>query len=141
MPMESSQVSARPAKRRLSWLGWVFFATIVYSGFSTGAAFYFYRQYADIKANPQAVIDKQTAQLVAEVGKLMVLPDEKPTIATVTEPSQLKGQAFFEKAKVGDKVLIYSGARKAILYDPTAKRIVEVGPLNTDAGSAAPASP
>ena len=38
--------------------------------------------------------------------------------------------SFFSKAKVGDKVIIYTNARKAILYDPVAGKIVEVAPVN-----------
>ncbi len=73
----------------------------------------------------QAEIDT----LISEVGALMVLPDEAPTVATVSDLEQLKNQPFFAQAKLGDKVLIYAVARKAILYSPTEKKIVEVAPL------------
>ena len=61
----------------------------------------------------------------------MVLPeDEEPSVATVADPEQLAGQPFFSKAKKGDKVLIYTNAQKAILYDPVAKKIIDIAPLN-----------
>jgi hypothetical protein len=78
---------------------------------------------------------------VAAVGKLIVLPtDEQPTLATVVDPSKLKNQPFFAQAQKGDQVLIYTNARKAILYSPTANKIVEVAPLIIGAQAAPPAA-
>lgn len=95
-----------------------------------GAAIYFYFQ--AVKSNdPQKITQKEIELLVSRVGKLIVLPEgEQPTMATVTDPEKLKDQPFFSKAKNGDKVLIYTNARKAILYDPTQNKIIEVAPLN-----------
>jgi len=94
-------------------------------------AAYFYNQLSALKANPQAIAQKEASELVSRVSKLIVLPeDEAPTIATVQDPELLKEQPFFAKAKKGDKVLIYTNARKAILYDPVNNKIVEVAPVN-----------
>lgn len=72
--------------------------------------------------------------LIAEVGKLIMLPEgENPTIATVTDPQKLQDQVFFANAKQGHRVLIYTRAQKAYLYDPVAKRLVEVAPLTVQA--------
>jgi len=99
-----------------------------------GAGYYYYRQATDLKKNPQkqqAVLQEEAKSLVADVSRLIVLPqDEEPTIATVSDPEKLKDQPFFANAKAGDKVLIYSKAKKAILYDPQNDKIVEVAPLN-----------
>lgn len=87
--------------------------------------------------NPQQVGQDEVKKVVEEVGKLIDLPaGEVPTLATVVDVSKLKDQPFFQKAKNGDKVLIYTNAQKAILYDPVAKKIKEVGPLNTGSPSA-----
>lgn len=87
----------------------------------------------------QAQIQAETDALVAEVGKLIDLPkDEKPTVATVTDIDKVKDQPFFKNAKNGDKVLIYTNAKKAILYRPTEKRIIEVGAVNINQQSASP---
>ena len=94
------------------------------------------------KANtdPQKVAKADLARTISEVGKLMVLPtDEVPTLATVSDPSKLKDQPFFANAKSGDKVLIYSNARKAILYSPALNKIVEVAPVNLNANQVQPA--
>ncbi len=90
---------------------------------------FFYRKLNTAKQNPQAQAQEDIQSLVEEVGKLILLPDEAPTVATVTDPTQLQGQPFFVNAKMGDKVLIYAAARKAVLYSPSEKRIVEVAPL------------
>lgn len=89
------------------------------------------QQLAELKQDPQKVAQQETQALLDRVGNLIVLPEgETPTIATVSDPEKLKNQPFFAKAKVGDKVLIYTNARKAILYDPVADRILEVAPIN-----------
>lgn len=90
------------------------------------------------RLNPQTIEtagqnNSEAKKLYAKVGKHFVLPlDELPTIATVTEPEKLQGQTFFAKAKKGDKVLIFTNAKEAILYDPVADRVVTVAPLNID---------
>jgi|CXWL01.1.fsa_nt_gi hypothetical protein len=96
-----------------------------------GAAGYLYMEVTKLKEDPQAAARKEAEALVAIVGKIIILPaDELPTIATVSDPTKLADQAFFAKAKVGDKVLLYATARKAYLYDPTANKILEVAPIN-----------
>jgi hypothetical protein len=82
--------------------------------------------------NPAARLVQEKAALIEEVGKLIVLPDEEPTIATVTDLASLKGQPFFASAAVGDKVLIYTNAKKAVLYRPSEKKVLEVAPVNFD---------
>lgn len=71
--------------------------------------------------------------VVAKVSRLIELPQgEAPTVAAVTDPTKLNNQAFFSHAKVGDQVLVYTKARKAILYDPQADKIIEVAPIAVD---------
>lgn len=95
------------------------------------AAIYFFFKFTELKNNPASSIDKQTKDLVARVSKLIVLPkDETPTIATVNDPMELKDQPFFANAKKGDKVLIYTNAKKAILYDPVENKVVDIAPIN-----------
>ncbi len=82
--------------------------------------------------DPTVKIKAETNDLLSKVGKLIVLPqDEQPTIATVTDLEKLKSQPFFEKAQLGDKVIIYTKAKKAILYRPEENKIVELAPLTT----------
>lgn len=76
-------------------------------------------------------------EIVSEIGKLIELPkEENPTIATITDITKLKDQAFFQNAKNGDKVLIYANFGKAILYSPNLRKIIEVAPINIGTTSA-----
>lgn len=91
---------------------------------------YFYKKSTSNATDQVSVAEIKS--LVEKVGRLAILPtDETPTIATVSDPEALKNQAFFVDAKKGDKVLIYSNAKKAFLYDPTLDKIVNIAPLNT----------
>lgn len=104
---------------------------------------YFYNQYAAIKKNPQKVAQETVNSLVAQVSKLIILPNETPTVATVVDAAKLKDQPFFANAKAGDKVLIYTNAKKAILYSVSEDKILEVAPLTigNNQGAPAPAAP
>lgn len=83
-----------------------------------------------IKKDPTAQATEENKTLLQKVGALIVLPaDEQPTVATVTDLEKLKGQPFFAQAQLGDKVLIYTAAKKAILYRPTENKIIELAPL------------
>lgn len=91
---------------------------------------YFYNKYKGAVVESGNTADEAT-ELVAKVGRHMQLPEgENPTIATITDIEKLRDQPFFARAKNGDKLLVYRGARKAILYDPVADRIIDVAPLN-----------
>lgn len=83
--------------------------------------------------DPAELSLREVREVSEKISKLIVLPtDELPTLATVSDPEKLKDQPFFANAKTGFKVLVYSKAQKAILYDPTTNKIVEVAPINSN---------
>lgn len=98
---------------------------------------YFYNKYQktqQLLKNPNQVNKEEIKSLVSKVGKLLELPQgEEPTVATVSDVKKLKDQPFFAKAQNGDKVLIYTNAKKAILYRPSTNKIIEVAPINLGA--------
>lgn len=100
------------------------------------AAFYFYTKYQDSQdklKHPEKLAQVQTEDLVTKVSRHLQLPtDEKPTVATVSDVSKLSGQTFFAGAQNGDKVLIYTKAKKAVLYRPGTDKVINVGPLNVN---------
>jgi hypothetical protein len=98
---------------------------------SIALAGYFYYELYKLRQNPQAQAEQEVKDLTAKVGRLVVLPtDETPTIATVSDPEALKDQPFFANSVKGDKVLIYSQAKKAYLYSVALDKIIDVAPLN-----------
>ncbi len=85
------------------------------------------------KEQTQKAQAEDTKELVSKIGQLISLPqDEEPTVATVTDLGPLKDQLFFANAQIGDRVLIYRQAKKAIIYRPSENKIIEVGPVNLD---------
>ena len=95
-------------------------------------SFYFYnklRSAEKLLTNFRALSDDPKA-ILTRVSELTALPQgEEPTIATITDVERARSQPFFAKAKNGDKVLMFPQSRKAILYDPIANKIIEMGPL------------
>ena len=68
--------------------------------------------------------------IVKAAGHLIELPDETPSVATVTDLAPLREQAFFANAALGDVVLMFPEARKALLYRPSLNRLIEAAPLS-----------
>lgn len=84
---------------------------------------------------------RETADLIKKVSVLITLPKEVPSVATVADKSKLSDQSFFKNAENGDKVLIFTDAKKAYLYRPSSNRIIEVGPININTPEKLPPLP
>lgn len=97
-------------------------------------ALYFYSRYQNLRStfsDPDKMAQKKQQQLISRVAKIIELPSgEDPTIFTVSDLSKLKNQPFFDRAKEGDKLLVFNQVKKAILYRPSTNKIIEVGPVN-----------
>lgn len=73
-------------------------------------------------------------KFVKEIGAYIELPEEEtPTMATVSDVSKLANQPFFKNAQNGDIVLIYNNAKKAILYRPSTKKVIDITTINVGA--------
>lgn len=96
---------------------------------------WFYWKYTETQkiltgAGTEAEMEQEIKEVTAAVGKLMILPNEKPQIATVVDPDALvKQQPFYEGVKKGDKVLFYAEAKRAIIYSPSRNIVVNAGPV------------
>lgn len=76
---------------------------------------------------------KEIREVTEKLGKLTLLPDEEPVIATVMDAQLLATQsAFYQNAENGDKLVVYPKAQKAYIYSPTKNIIVNAGPLIVD---------
>ncbi|MEK7625204.1 MAG: hypothetical protein AAB467_02520 [Patescibacteria group bacterium] len=130
---ESTDITINPpasAGRNFNKIGLIilFFLAFLFLGSTT----YYYRENSKLKNNyTQKAAQESIAELISKVSKLIVLPkDETPVIATVTDPEKLKKeQPFFANASIGDKILIYTGARQAFMYSPELNKIIQVSPI------------
>ncbi len=112
-------------KKSSNMLVKILIALLIITG---GGAYYFYQK---ATFDPQKAAQKELVTVTKQVSRHMVLPtDETPSVATVSDPEKLKDQKFFVNSQVGDKVIVYSLSRKAILYRPSLDRIIEVAPVN-----------
>ncbi len=85
-------------------------------------------------ANLTSPVKRDALDLVARVGQIMELPkNETPTVATVTDKSKLSNQTFFKQAENGDRILVYAGVHKAILFRPSSGKIIDVGQVKMNA--------
>jgi hypothetical protein len=93
----------------------------------------------------QKLSETDVAKVIEQLGKLTVLPDEKPIVATIIDANFLATQsAFYVGAKNGDKLVVFPKAMKAFIFSPEKNLIVNSGPvlLNQQAsGSAATTLP
>lgn len=113
---------------------------LVILGGGCGGTYYFYKKYNSLKSGLNQknssslnLAAAENASLIAEIGKIMILPtDETPTIATVSDKEKVKDQPFFKKAENGDKLLAYPKNKKAILYRPDTRKIIEVAPIYSE---------
>lgn len=69
--------------------------------------------------------------LIERLDEVVELPtDETPTLASVTQAEALRDQSFFAKAENGDQVLVYLKSSRAVLYRPSTRKVIEVGPVH-----------
>jgi hypothetical protein len=76
--------------------------------------------------------------LRAEIGKLIVLDDAEEASASVVTADDVEklGQTpFFSGIRNGDEILILSQSRRIIIYRPSEKILVNVGPIMDDPAS------
>lgn len=87
--------------------------------------------------------EAQIADLITAVRRHIVLPeDEAPLVATIINVDELIAeQPFYQGASNGDILMIYGSVAKALIYDPRADRLVNVGPveIQQDASATVPA--
>lgn len=106
----------------------------------SSAGIYYYFQYKNLmvkSADPKG----EAKEVLAKVGKLIDLPTgEEPTVATVQDASQVKNQPFFAKAQNGYRVILYTNAKLAILFDEKGNKLINVGTINVGTPSGTPAA-
>ncbi len=115
-------------KKLMPIVAWFVIGMLVGAG-----TFYSWNKYV-VKSSVDVASQMEQAQvkeLVAKVGKLIVLPTgEDPVVNVINDAAALiKDQVFYKGAQNGDVILVYQKALKAILYSPERNIIVNVGPI------------
>jgi len=115
----------RFSKKTLLAAGVVLVLALTVGGYS------FYHSYNSDAAKQQR-LEAANKALVAEVGKLMILPSgETPVIYQIDDPASLIAQQpFFTGSQKGDWLLVYPQSAKAIIYSEARRLIVNVGPIS-----------
>jgi hypothetical protein len=73
---------------------------------------------------------EENLKLIEQVGRLMVVPNEEPIVATINEAELLrKEQPFYAAVSNGDKLIIFPKNQKAVIYSPTKNIIINSGPF------------
>jgi hypothetical protein len=124
------------ANRKKQLLMWILVALLLV--IAIGTALYYVNRYnksqeqvKKLASNPTLTAQQEQQKLINKIGTLTVLPkNETPTVATVTDITKLKDQAFFVNAQNGDKVLIYTQAKEAYLYRPSTNKLINIAPVN-----------
>lgn len=104
-------------------------------GGAIGFGVVYYSKYKNLKDNPTSAVDETNNKLLARLGKVMQLPaDEQPQIAAVTDKTKLGDDPFFANVQNGDYLIVYSKARKIIIYRDSENKIINQGPfsINTE---------
>lgn len=129
-PRESAKQSRIP-RRTLLWALLALVATLVVV-VGVGALLRSSSPVTSVSSTGTGTASGVRTDVAEAVAKLMLVPAETPTVATVSDLAPLRGQAFFANAQLGDAVLMYPKAGRAILYRPTTNMLIEVAPIALD---------
>lgn len=114
----------------------ILFLILIVSVSGLGYLYYQTRQELKFLASPagqEQLSQKEVEQVVNALGKLALLPEEEPVVATIVDVAALSSQsAFYKRAENGDKLVVFSEAQQAFIYSPGRNKIVNVGPLLID---------
>lgn len=103
------------------------FSIIIAVMIAIGFAGYFYYTLYKFDNTEKDLKEKEASSLLEVLSTHYLFPiGENPTIATVSDPEALKTGSPFVDALKGDKVFIFSGIGKAILYRPSIDRIIDI---------------
>lgn len=111
-------------------LVWLIFLLVL------GMAIFFYLELREMRKEggvaeseqAQEEVREKIEKVISEVSKLIELPEgEEPVLVEIADREEItENQEFFAKAQNGDVVLIYRLAKKAYLYRPSDKRLINV---------------
>lgn len=132
MKPPSKKEGSKPPRRKIPFpklkglsLPWLL--VIVLIGFALFMLVQYREATRKLQSPSPAAVTQQANDVIDKVSKLVVVPaNETPTVVNVSNVEKLKDQAFFAKAKDGDKVVVYAKQKQAILYRPSTNQIVNI---------------
>lgn len=97
------------------------------------------RELSDLKSNPAKLtelLNSENQKILEKVSQLMELPAEKPQqIVTISDLDSIANQPLLSKAQLGDVFVLFTSAKKAILYRPSQHKIIDVIPVTASTPS------
>ena len=90
---------------------------------------------ASTASGTSSTAQQATSRVLHEVAAIYELPGEQPTVARVDDVAKLVNQPFFKDAQQGDYVLVYKGAKLALLYRESIHRLINVGPITVSSSN------
>lgn len=141
---ESSSANTNPNKKSKKHTKnkFLWFLVVVILVALAGGLVFLYTKYSETKKEveklstvqgQQELSKTQTQELLGEMRKIIIMPtNEDPVVATITDINQLKDKEFYKDAQNGDRVVVFANAKKAYIYSPERKLIVNVGAFQLD---------
>ena len=81
--------------------------------------------------HPDLSSAEQASEILQNVGKLIQLPAETPTMATINDAATAKkNQPFLTSAENGDVLIVFPQTAEALLYRPSTNKLIAVGPVD-----------
>src|SRR5262245_20260942 len=127
--MESDGTNTAAKKTRKMWgsrIIWVLSVLMVIA--VIGGLFVYWQYRKTLDKNPEAEQQRWTSEL----GSVMIMPTEKPMITTVLDKTKLNNKTLSEQAQNGDRLYIFSRAKRVVLYRPTLKKVVNILIIQTN---------
>lgn len=95
-------------------------------------------RYTVYMQHPELSSQEKANTILTKVSQLIQLPqNETPSMAVITDASAAKAQQpFVANAVNNDVLIVYPNAGLAILYRPTANKLIAVGPVNQSTSKA-----
>jgi hypothetical protein len=88
---------------------------------------YYSNKYKEALKIPLLSEKNKDQAIVDVISKSMELPSgESPIVAAVNDVEKISHQSFFSDAQEDDQMVIYSEAKKAIVYRPSSGKVIDV---------------
>ena len=109
--------------------------TLIFVILAFSAVFFYKKSMHADKKLPQQPAPTKTIKinpnqdLLSDLDKRLILPKGDSIIFNLSDLASLTNQPFFNGSKPTDKLILFQEEKKAVLYDPIAKQIINIGPL------------